>query len=98
MTATGGLVGCQPSPATPPAPLTPAELEADVAGRLKLQGVALADQGGGRFTGTGTNADGQAVEIEVVQEQRRLSWKAKWEGKDTKGWATRGSGAGSVNR
>ncbi len=78
--------GCgspQPTPlkvAPPPPPLTKAELEADMAQRLKLRDVTLTEQGGGRFTGTGKDAEGKVIELEVTQEERRRSWKTKWKG------------------
>jgi hypothetical protein len=66
---------------TPP-PLTKAELEADLAERLKLRDVALTDQGGGQFTGTGKDAEGDLVELDVVQEERWLSWKTRHKNPD----------------
>ena len=65
-----------------PPPLTKTELEADLAERLKLQEVALTDQGEGRFTGMGKDAEGNLVELEVVQEDRWLSWKTRHKSPD----------------
>jgi hypothetical protein len=60
--------------------LTKAELEAETAKRHNLHDVTLTEQGGGRFTGTAKNAEGKAIELEVTQEERRRSWKLKWQG------------------
>jgi hypothetical protein len=55
--------------------LTKEELETDMALRLMLRQVKLADQGGGRFTGTGRDAQDRLIELEVTQEEHRRSWK-----------------------
>ena len=76
-----GLPGCgtrkQPFPQ-----LTKAELEADTADRLKLRDVTLTDHGGGRFTGTGKDAEGKLIELEVTQDKQQRSWKNHWKGPD----------------
>jgi YD repeat-containing protein len=66
--------------APPPAPLTKAELAADMAKRLNLRDVTLTEQAGGRFTGTARDAEGKVIELEVNQGERRRSWKLKWKG------------------
>jgi hypothetical protein len=76
LTGLAGFCGCASSK-TPLRKLSKAELEADMAERLKLHEVKLTDQGGGRFTGTGKDAEGNVVELEVTQEERRRSWKNK---------------------
>jgi hypothetical protein len=91
------LVGCGKSPNAPRSPMSRAELEKDMAERLKLTNVSLKEQSEGQFLGTGTNAEGQVVEIEVQQESRRLSWKGKWSGTDSKGGKASGSTSGSFN-
>jgi hypothetical protein len=55
--------------------LTKEELETDMALRLMLRQVKLTDQGGGRFTGTGRDAQDRPIELEVTQEEHRRSWK-----------------------
>jgi hypothetical protein len=55
--------------------LTREELETDMALRLALRQVKLTDQGGGRFTGTGRDAQDRLWELEVTQEEHRRSWK-----------------------
>jgi hypothetical protein len=80
LAALTSLCGC--GKLRPPPPLTETELEAYMAERLKLREVALADQGGGRFTGTGKDAEGNLVELEVVQEERWLSWKTRHKSPD----------------
>jgi hypothetical protein len=57
-----------------------AELEKHIADKLKLHDVTLVDQGGGRFTGTGKNAEGNVVDVEVTQEERRRTWKSTYKG------------------
>src|SRR5262249_23760242 len=49
--------------------LSKAELEKHIADVLKLHEVTLTDQGGGRFTGTGKNAEGNVVNLELTQEE-----------------------------
>ncbi len=77
-----GLSGCglrkQPFPQ-----LTKAELEADMGDRLKLRDVTLTDQGGGRFTGTGKDAEGKLIELEVTQDKQQRKWKNRWKGPDS---------------
>jgi hypothetical protein len=85
-----GLWGCGSSQ-LPLRTLTRTELEADMAQRLGLHDVTLTDQGGGRFTGTGKDAQGRLVELEVKQELRRRSWKNSW--KDPNGSSTSGEGS-----
>jgi hypothetical protein len=80
--AAAGFFGCGGSPRSTARTLTTAELEADMAERLHLRDVALTDQGGGRFTGTGTDAQGRRIELEVTQEERRRTWKAQYQGPD----------------
>jgi hypothetical protein len=60
--------------------LTKAELEADMADRLKLRDVTLTDERGGRFTGTGKGAEGKPIELAVTQREQRRSWKTHWKG------------------
>jgi hypothetical protein len=55
--------------------LTKEELETDMALRLALRQVKLTDQGGGRFTGTGRDAQDRLWELDVTQEEHRRSWK-----------------------
>jgi hypothetical protein len=62
--------------------LTKAELEADMADRLKLHDVTLTEQGGGRVAGTGRGAEGKLIELEVAQEARRRSGKTRYQGPD----------------
>jgi hypothetical protein len=80
--------------------LSKVELEADMAKGLKLHDVALTDQGGGRFTGSGKNADGRPVELEVTEDDKGRSWKYKWTEPDgpheVSGFAA-GSAGASIN-
>jgi hypothetical protein len=94
MAMTASLAGCgsrTQSLKIPDHQLTKEEMEADMADRLKLRDVKLTDQGGGRFTGTGSDSQGKLNELEVSQDGRRLSWKTKW-----KGLNEGGEGSGSV--
>lgn len=75
LAALTSLCGC--GQVQPPPPLTKTELEAYMAERLKLREVMLTEQGGGPFTGTAKDADGNLVELEVVQEERWLTWKTR---------------------
>jgi hypothetical protein len=47
---------------------------------LKLRDVTLTDLGGGRFTGTGMDAEGKLIELAVTQNLQRRSWKTHWMG------------------
>jgi hypothetical protein len=89
--AAAGLCGCRAGKQRLRT-LTRAELEPDMAERLGLRDVELTDQGEGRFTGTAKNAQGDVVELEVVQQERRRSWKTRWKA-DGRG----GDGEGSVS-
>src|ERR1700752_3990902 len=81
LAAVTGLTGCGASRKSP-GQLSKVELEAEIADRLKLRDVTLVEQGGGRFTGTGTDAEGKVFQLEVTQEQRRLSWKTTYKSQD----------------
>jgi hypothetical protein len=76
------LAGCASPKKKPPGKMTKAELEADMAARLNLTDVALTDEGGGRFTGTGKDREGRVFQLEVTQEERRLSWKNTYKSAD----------------
>ncbi len=79
MAAVSSLSGCgsrkQPFPQ-----LTKAESEADMADRLKLRDVTLTDQGGGRFTGSGKDAEGKLIELEFTRDEQQRKWKNRWKG------------------
>jgi hypothetical protein len=92
--AAADLLGCAGPRTKSPGRLTKAKLEADMAGRLKLHDVALVDQGGGRFTGTGKDGQGRVIQLEVQQEERRLSWKHSYKSPDGKSSST-GNGTAS---
>ncbi len=89
--AAASLSGCGSRPSELKQ-LTTSEMEADLAERLKLHEVKLTDEGGGRFTGTGKDAEGHVVELEATQDKRRRTWKHKWKGPDGSG----GEGSGEV--
>jgi len=64
-----------------------------IAGMVKLRGVTLVEQGGGRFTGSGTDAEGRLVQLEVTSKGRQLSWMNTYQNPD--GSVVGGSGSGS---
>ncbi len=67
--------GCADNPGTWPQP----KLEAKVKESLELTQIALTAQSEGGYTGTGTRADGETLNVTVAQDAdaHRISWEAK---------------------
>jgi len=64
--------------------LSKSEIEADIAKSCQLHEVTLTEETPGHFNGTGKNAQGKEVKVEVVQEPRRRTWKVRTEGPNEK--------------
>lgn len=92
MVLTGNILGCDSSQ-KPLDQLSMTELEAEFSERLKLHDVNLMEQESGVFTGTGVDAEGKVIQLEVKQEPRQISWKNTYKAPD--GSVTTGEGVES---